>query len=177
MKVTKKMKNVIAILLILTSFTSCVNEKNYVKYHHKEEPTSAKYCADWYPIKETIRTITEYKQGEEVIIPGESEIVRINCDSVKKQKVKNNTVYVKVPGPQRVDTFIKKEIITQENTAYKSSMQDSINAYANKNIVLQEKLTETKKFRNIFGGSLAVIIAGGIAIAYLKAKESFIRKV
>lgn len=173
------MKNILHILIIILIFTSCGTVKQFSKFHKKHPQQSADSCAKWYPIQtDSVKTIIKYKEGESVIIPGETQYVSINCDSIvaeevnKKSNIPSHAIYIPVEGKLRVDTFYRTITNYVENAAYKVMLRDSILNEQKDNREINTKLNSVKKTRNKLW--LAVIALTAIAglQQYLKVKTS-----
>lgn len=170
------MKNIIYILLALT-LASCANEKNFVKFHDKDNGASAKHCGIWYPVKEKITTDTFYKEGEVQILPGITEIVQVDCDSATKAlKGKPNVVYVTAPGKVRVDTIRVKEMHEIENTATVEYLKDALSKASAKQSLTDKRLSEIKGTRNKLWGVLSILAVIIAVYIYFKAKASILKR-
>jgi len=173
------MKQTTIIFLLL--FASCTTVRKAEKTLDKKPLERAKYCATNYPIKESVVTNTVYKEGEPVLVKGETEYITVNCDSIIKatptDKPKQTIVRIPVPVYVRVDTFSTNTTKTQEDSAKLAVLQG-----ANDNLKEQlsdctdkvDKITaDRNRYRSIvIWGSLVllVILLATLAIWYVKRK-------
>lgn len=171
------MKNIVYISIVIIFLASCASEKNFVKFHHKDNGTSARYCGEWYPVKEKVTTDTTYVEGETQILPGITEFVTVDCDSaVEAIKGKSKTVYVPVPGKFRVDTFIKKEVHQVENTAKVEYLQDALAKATAKQEATTKRLDEVKSTRNKLWTALSISALLLVVYLYIRAKTALFKK-
>ena len=176
------MRNIFYILLVLL-FASCANENKFIRFHTKHDQKAAGHCATWYPVKETTNTITEYKPGETVYIPGETEMVTVDCDSVVQHELdemarhhkplKDDRVSIKVKV--RVDTFFSTREHVVESVATKIFLQDSLRFMHQQQNKLEDKFVNARHYRNIFGLSLLALLVIFIIRIYLKIQKSYLK--
>lgn len=114
-------------LIIVILLFSCSNPNKLHKMMDKLPEASAKECAQRFPIKETIETVTvadtallhQYEIEFEYMAGLIDSLLSANCDTVKVEKIKQ--VITKIPCKPTVKYVIK----TQENTAKSQVIIDS----------------------------------------------------
>lgn len=114
-------------LIIVILLFSCSNPNKLHKMMDKLPEASAKECAQRFPIKETIETVTvadtallhQYEIEFEYMAGLIDSLLSANCDTVKVEKIKQ--VITKIPCKPTVKYVIK----TQENTAKQQVIIDS----------------------------------------------------
>lgn len=141
---------------------------------------AAKYVAKWYPVKESVHDSIIYKQGEEVIIPSETEYVNVDCDSAIKvakrsQSIKKVIVKVPIVSKRRIDTVYKERTIVKENIAYKQVLGDSILLLNKKNNTLADKNATVITTRNRLWWSSGILLVALLGTWYVNLKNSFKR--
>lgn len=129
---------VIVLLIAVAMHSSCSTSRRIAKAcktldaHPKE---GAKYCGTkWPPIEKKTTTI-KYKPGRPYPVPGETQYVTVDCDSVMKATKSNpsknsssSKVRVPIPTYLQVDTAAITTDIERENVAklaYKDAVIDS----------------------------------------------------
>jgi hypothetical protein len=113
-------------LVFLLLLTSCANPKKLHKMMDKIPVAAAKECAERYPIKETIQTITEvdtsllhqYEVEFNYMALLIDSLLSANCDTVHIEKIKE--VIKKIPCKPETKVIIK----TQESTAKLQVLQN-----------------------------------------------------
>lgn len=169
------------ISLLLLLFASCTTVRKAEKVLDKKPLERAKYCATNYPIKESVVTNTVYKEGEPVLVKGETEYITVDCDSVVKSapsdKSKPTIVRIPVPVYVRVDTFSTNTTKTQEDSAKLAVLQGANDKHKEEICDLRDKNDKLTADRNhyrsiVIWGSLVllVILLATIAIWYVKRK-------
>lgn len=120
------------LIMLFVSLQSCSTSRRIAKAcktldaHPKE---GAKYCGDRYKPTEKVTTKIQYKPGKPYPVPGETQYVTVDCDSVNKVALKQGTPkIVKVPVPTylQVDTAAITTDIERENVAKLADMQNTI---------------------------------------------------
>jgi hypothetical protein len=128
-------KSVILLIGMSAALASCSNERHFVKFHDKNDGKAAKYCAAWYPVKDSIHERITYKPGETILIPGETKYA--NCDSAyiaaldEAVRTGTHVVVQKVaipcpPSSVTHDTVDREKIVYVENTALVSAQAAQI---------------------------------------------------
>jgi len=116
------------LLIIISLFAVSCNPANKLhKMMDKLPEASAEECAQRFPIKETIETVTvadtallhQYEIEFEYMAGLIDSLLSANCDTVKVEKIKQ--VITKIPCKPTVKYVIK----TQENTAKQQVIIDS----------------------------------------------------
>jgi hypothetical protein len=113
-------------LVFLLLLTSCANPKKLHRMMDKIPVAAAKECAERYPIKETIQTITEvdtsllhqYEVEFNYMALLIDSLLSANCDTVHIEKIKE--VIKKIPCKPETKVIIK----TQESTAKLQVLQN-----------------------------------------------------
>lgn len=119
--------------IIMTALSGCTTSRNANKYMVKHPLVGSNFCAVNYPCKDSVKEVTRYLQGEEVVTTHDSLIYVTDTvnNTVEKVRVKYiNTVKV------RVDTFYNDRIIYQTDKAkiaaitanYSKAKQQTVNA-------------------------------------------------
>jgi hypothetical protein len=138
------------ILVIISLLAVSCNSANKLhKMMDKLPEASAKECAQRFPIKETIETVTvadtallhQYEIEFEYMAGLIDSLLSANCDTVKVEKIKN--VITKIPCKPTVKYVIK----TKENTAKQQVIIDSCQKMSS---LLHKKLDiETQKVKEL----------------------------
>ena len=149
----------IAILLNLSSCSYDV-EKNIAKIEHKKPIALPEYCANRFPVKESVKEVTKYLPGIETTIEKHDTINGV-ITIFKTKKV--------------VDTFYLTKEITQEKTDKLKGLQlslqyqtDSTTKYKAKAIATEYLLQKTeRKFLKACGIISLMVI---LSIVYFVSK-------
>jgi len=114
-------------LVFLLLLVSCANPKKLHRMMDNLPESAAKECAERYPIKETIETLTvtdtallhQYEVELNYMAQMIDSLLSANCDTVHIEKIKE--VIKKIPCKPETKYIIK----TQENTAKQQVIIDS----------------------------------------------------
>lgn len=120
------MKAKVILLLLIVSLSSCATRKSkkraVLNYKIEYPGDFIEICAELAPIKEFTEKQTVYIRGKDSV---KKETKYIDCTT--KKNANNDSVPVQFDIPIRVDTFIKTEIKTVENTNKITVLEKQLN--------------------------------------------------
>lgn len=160
----------LAVMLTLM-FSSCANEKKFVRFHDKKPDKAINYCLVWNPAKDSVHETVVFKPGKPKIIQGET--IYADCDSAYKaaydeaaklglKVIKVKKVAVTCPPSINIhDTVAIDKYVQVRYTKIEDSLKSGWNK-AN---------AETAKFKSRSSKYLYVLIALlSLNIVYIAAK-------
>lgn len=173
------MKNKLIILLIfLASCGVQHQEKKFVLFHDRHDDIAVKYCAKWYPIKDSIYEVPYYIPSVDTItLPGEP--IYVNCDSVyiaaldeaSKHGTKLSIPKIQVPTNIKLvhDTIRLESIHYQTDTKQLTALNIKYNDQSERLSVSKSKLTSSRIFGAV--GWFGLLIIGLIILIHKKLKH------
>lgn len=125
-------KYIISLLIWIVLF-GCTTQNKAIKFFDKKKPIAAKYCADRFPIKETIDTIIIEDTAVIEMYEREFDYMYRYIDSLLSIKVdtqsRKDIMYIvdRLPAPPPVTKYVTKIV---ENTARYQVILDSCSKYS-----------------------------------------------
>ena len=143
-------------LLIIIIFSSCYSakkaQKEVIKAHLTFPKVTSNFCAETFPVKESVIEKIKFIKGKEII---KTDTITVNCDEVVRDSKIDNKVLVRYKTIYQTDTIVKEKTKTIENTAKIKSLQLKI---VEKETEIAEKQKTIDLLKYLLGASIIALL-------------------
>lgn len=148
---------IIPLLFLSACYPSKRAAKEVVKAHAIYPEVTAKFCAEFFPVKETEKTTIEYRPGQTIY---QTDTTFVDCDTPENKGKKSvPVIYSYEKG--RIDTFFSITVKEVENTAKITMLNNEVNNLQASN---DDYKRQKKRWQNISFIFIALSIVEALLI-------------
>lgn len=174
-----KKYNPLPIILLLVAailFSGCSTQKRAMRLIAKadriDETALPIECGRRYPVKESVTTKIEYKQGKTDTI---QNVVKVDCDTVIARHTSGRVISVPCPpSTHTTDTVFTEKVSIQENTAQITALEAQLKQCASDKEKAQNQAANRGKLMWGLAGAWALFFIFKAAKNYFLPIKKFI---